>query len=312
MEAKRFLAILTACAVSILTLVPGSFASAPAHDVDAPLNVDCHTAAVEPALDAVPVFNKDHDPVDPCPGIRPGGALVLRAGPFELMFCSMAFIVTDGDDLYVATAGHCTDPAVGVGPRFSAHGVPGEFGTVVHRWCEKGSAVVNDIVYDQIGLDLASCGVGTDFALIKVDADKHGHVNAAMCHWGAPVGGVFTAHDTEPRTVQHFGWGMFLGEASGVIVTVGNPATQARQGVGIDFSDANSAWVQTPAISGDSGSGVLVAPSGLDPLDLDPEPQALGVLTHITNAGTFVQRLDVSLARAGAEMGGSFTLVTGE
>lgn len=45
----------------------------------------------------------------PCQGIRPGGALILRAGPFELVYCTLSFIVTDGQDLYIATAGHCVE-----------------------------------------------------------------------------------------------------------------------------------------------------------------------------------------------------------
>jgi len=248
----------------------------------------------------IPVVPTNHPVASPCGGIRPGSALTIKAGSFDFMYCTLAFIVTDGTDLYAATAGHCVDPSLGVpgpGQRVSALGVPGTFGTVAYQWCE--DQAVN-----------GGCGAGKDFALIRIDADKHSYVNRAMCHWGAPTGGLFTAKDQTLRTIQHFGWGMFLGEASGVMVTVGNPATQAREGLGLDFSEGYTyAFVHTPAISGDSGSGVLVGDFDVAVYGALANPQALGVLTHITVGGfAVVQRLDVSLAKAGVEMGKTFTL----
>ena len=256
----------------------------------------------------------------PCPGIRPGGALILRFTPMEMVYCTMAFLVTDGADLYVATAGHCVDPSLGVpglGERVSAHGVPGTFGTVVHQWCE-GTDSVGELTGDLVRG--GGCAPGTDFALIRIDADKRAYASPAMCAWGAPTGGVFTQqaaiYADAPLVVQHFGWGMGLAAADlgwnwgGVFAQPANPATQAREGLLIE-TDETIALVESAAISGDSGSGVLV--TGLpDPLTLtEPAPQALGVLTHISVGGIgFVQRLDFALARAGAEMGTTFALVT--
>lgn len=259
----------------------------------------------------LPPVAVDHSVVDPCPGIRPGGALVLRVGPYQFgpapfqmdfVYCSMAFIVTDGTDLYVATAGHCVDGATSgfdVGDRQQALGVPGTFGTVVYKWCEGQAAN-------------GGCGPGRDFGLIKIDADKRAYVNAAMCHWGAPSGGLFTASDTELRSIEHFGWGIGIGDpAGGVGVPTGNPATQARRGVALDATNETYVLVNTAAISGDSGSGVMVADLDLSPLAVSADPQALGVLTHISVGGmAFVQRLDVSLERAGAALGKDLTLVT--
>ena len=236
-----------------------------------------------------------------CPGIRPGGALISYVG-LEFVYCSLGFLVTDGQDVYVTTAGHCLIPQAGavpgVGERATALGVPGTFGTVAYQWCE--------------GQDLRgtvgqrSCGPGTDFGLIRIDADKLAYASPEMCRWGAPTGGVFEAFDQEPRVAPHFGWGVGVGDLGGVAgVPLGNPATQAREGLLVDATHATHARIATVASSGDSGSGVLVRS-----LDGAGEPQALGVLTHLGYGTVHVQRLDASLARAGADMGKTFTLVT--
>lgn len=261
---------------------------------------------------ASPVNPGDITSLAPCPGIGPGSALVFRFGfgdvALEETYCTMAFLVTDGRDLYVATAGHCVEDSLGVpsvGDRVSAHGVPGTFGTVVHQWCD-GQAVNG------------GCGAGTDFGLILVDDDKRSYAHADVCRWGAPTGGLYTA-DEGAGFVQHFGWGAAMGSsahfgatAPGIDANPGNPATQARQGVLLDPRGLESAaLVETAAISGDSGSGVLVTPEMVIPALVQPEAQALGVLTHISAGGlAFVQRLDVSLARAGAEMNREFTVVS--
>lgn len=239
-----------------------------------------------------------HPGYPPCGGIRPGGALVLRfnVGPYlyESPYCSLAFLVTDGTDLYVSTAGHCVEDSLGVpglGARVSAWGVPGEFGTVAYQWCE-GTAVNG------------GCGIGTDFGLIRIDADKRAYARPDMPFWGAPTAGVYTVHDNSvpARVVQHFGWGVGLGDVGGSAGTpTGNPATQARAGVLWNSVPKSHAQIETAAISGDSGSGVLV--------ETADGPQALGVLTHIAGAYTAVQRMDASLARASAETGKTFTLV---
>lgn len=246
------------------------------------------------------------DPLAPCQGIRPGGALILRANPFEIVYCSLAFLVTDGTHVYVSTAGHCVAEEFGVptvGERVSAHGVPGTFGEVVYQWCE-GEALNG------------GCAAGTDFALIRIDTDKRSYADPAMCTWGA-ASGVFTARDDTPRELRHFGWGAGVGGAdvgtgaAGRLIQPGNPATQARRSVGFDFSRQRAAIGAGAASSGDSGSGVLVTELPDLPSTEQPAPRALGVLTHL-GAGTIViQRLDVSLARAGEAMGKTFTLWAG-
>lgn len=269
----------------------------------APSCDEAHADAI--ALGLVPEFDVS---AAPCQGIRPGGALILRAGPIEMPYCSMSFLVTDGESLYVTTAGHCVEDSLGVpsvGDRVSAHGVPGTFGTVVYQWCE--GAALN-----------GGCSVGTDFGIIRIDDDKRGYASAAMCGWGAPTGGTFTGEHgvmDDARVVKHFGWGMGVAAPDaginfgGVFAQPANPATQAREGVLVE-SSGDTALIMTAAFSGDSGSGVMV--TGLPDVAglTEPEPQALGVLTHISSAGIYVQRLDTGLARAGAELGKTFTLVS--
>lgn len=243
-------------------------------------------ARILPRTDEPGATTTSHDRLDTCIGIRPGGALVLKAGGFELAYCTMAFIITDGTDLYVATAGHCVDEELGVPTEdIQAHGVDEPIGDLAYQWCE-GS--------DSLG---QGCDAGTDFALIRLNEEVHDEVEAAMCHWGAPTGGIFEQRDTQPRTVQHFGWGMVLGEPASPLIVAGNPATQDREGIGVDFSQETYALVESPASSGDSGSGVLV--DELDtPLQVREDPQALGVLTHVSATGVIVQFLDESLAKA--------------
>lgn len=285
----------------------GPLASAPAHALPA-----CEEAIAVGGLAALlPTVGVDHPVASPCPGIRPGGALVLRIGPYQfgpapfqmdMVYCSMAFIATDGTDLYVATAGHCVDQATSgfdVGDRQQALGVPGTFGTVVYKWCEGTAAN-------------GGCGAGADFGLIRIDPEMREYVSAAMCHWGAPTGGLFTERDAEVRSIEHFGWGIGIGDpAGGAGFPTGNPATQARRGLALDASNETYVLVETAAISGDSGSAVMIAPLDPSPLAVAQDPQALGVLTHISVGGLgFVQRLDVSLARAGEALGKDLTLVT--
>lgn len=301
-------ATLVAVLLAIPVLAVGAHAPLAAAEL---LSAACDEAQIVMRAGTLPAVPLGHSVTDPCPGIRPGGALVMRVGPFQFgpapvqmdfVYCSLAFIATDGRDLYVATAGHCVDNATSgfdVGSRQQALGVPGTFGTVVYKWCEGTAAN-------------GGCGVGRDFGLIKIDADKREYVSAAMCHWGAPTGGLFTAKDSTTRSIEHFGWGIGIGDpAGGVGFPTGNPATQARRGLALDASNATYVFAHTAAISGDSGSGVLVAPLDLSPIAIAQDPQALGVLTHVSVGGfAFVQRLDVSLERASATLGTNLTLVT--
>jgi hypothetical protein len=166
-----------------------------------------------------------------CPtGIRPGARVSTPVGG-----CTANFIFTDQHGRwYVGTAGHCFG---GVGQRMSVSGI-GDVGSAVYS--------------------TGNGGVGTDFALVLIDADKEHWVNPAMCHWGGP-----TSESTGPTEVKHYGHGVGHG------LTV---YTRPRTGYFAAASTDSFSFYGAVA-SGDSGSGAIRANGA-----------GLGVITHV-NAG---------------------------
>ncbi len=163
-----------------------------------------------------------------CSGIRPGARLSNG--------CTMNFVFSDGVDLYVGTAGHCTY----VGHRLGASGV-GRFGTTVY---DGGESLM------------------LDFALIKVDADKHHLVNPTMCRFGGPTA---VPPSPAPGGVYHiYGWGW---------ETRGSDDSRARSGVELAPPAALLAW-EGRVSGGDSGSPVISA-----------DGRAIGVATRLLRAG---------------------------
>ncbi|HYZ93499.1 MAG TPA: hypothetical protein VFA34_14085 [Actinomycetota bacterium] len=251
-----------------------------------------------------PIIATEGPALAPCQGVRPGGALIVKSGEFDVIYCTMAFLVTDGTDVYLTTAGHCTLEEFGVptlGQDTYAHGVDGPIGKVVYTWCEGRAAN-------------GGCGGGTDFGMIKLNANGVKHANPAMCGWSAPAG-IFRDHDLVVRETRHTGWGSGIGGAgagtrlNGQLVQPGNPITQSRRSIGIDFSDDNAVLGWGAAIPGDSGSGMLVTDLPQAPSTHQNAPNALGVLTHISAGGLqIIQRLDVSLAKAGRDLHARFSL----
>ncbi len=209
-------------------------------------------------------------PSGACPGIRPGARMDAPSG------CTYNFVFQDAaSKLYIGTAGHCVSAA---GDRVSAAGI-GEFGTVRY-------AIAQD--------------VGTDFALIEIDADKYAQVTPAMCHWGGPTAADDGAAPLGTGTKQ-YGHGVVLGQ---------NDATRARQGELIVWESAY--WRAThPVTGGDSGSPMMLA-----------DGRAAGVVTHLsfsfsypdhpesaasTSSGTRLQR---AIALAEGATGLDLTLLT--
>lgn len=181
-----------------------------------------------------------------CNGLSPGDELIADGSR-----CTLAFLFADVTGLYFATAGHC----LGEGSRASSPG-HGEWGTAV-------------LSFDQDG-------AGRDFALIRVDENKHDALNPALCTWGGPTG----IYDTTPASgeVRHHGWGLLVGDLG---------PTRARSGANL-WWDGGSAFTFIGAgVPGDSGSAVISA-----------DGRAIGVLTHVgifpataaTNGGTHLVR----------------------
>lgn len=213
-----------------------------------------------------------------CEGIRPGAALTGPSGGGA--FCTLAWALRSGSDVYVTTAGHC----VGVGQRVGTPGV-GAFGTTVARMC--GATPLFE-----------TCEPGFDYALIRVDAAKASLVTNDQCAWGTPAR-VLTERDATPRVVKHHGYGLVLG---------GNDLTRAREGVSVLMDDARKFGFWGAAAPGDSGSAAMAE----DPVT--GEKTALGIITHIvayteadpdpardgTVTGT---RLDAAIADLNAQLG---------
>lgn len=208
-----------------------------------------------------------------CPGIRPGAPISTPVGG-----CTMAWILTDGQDLYGATAGHCAR----VGDTIDLRGGP----------------AIGRMVYSQ------DQPIGEDFGVFRIFDGVRDMVDPEMCAWGGPSG-TFTGDGS--RVVRHFGFGIGPGTL---------PWTRARSGALTHFNDAAfgfAGWVMpgdsgSPARLGDGQAlGVItdlttVRQPGNGPLLPDDE-----LMWTSAAAGT---RLDHGLARVQQSTGLDLDVVT--
>lgn len=165
----------------------------------------------------------------PCSGrISPGARISTPVG-----LCSLNFLYTDQNNVwYAGSAGHCFRAT---GERASISGIGG-IGTVVYR---------------------INSGVGSDFALIRIDSEDVGKIDPSMCHWGGPTQDTASGHSV----VRHYGYGVFYDMT---------PNTRARTGTTYSIGSSSFTFAGT-VTSGDSGSGARL---------LDGE--ALGAITHVS------------------------------
>ncbi len=147
--------------------------------------------------------------------IRPGAQMTQ---PYS---CTFNFLFTDGEVLYIGTAGHCTEE---LGERVSAAGV-GSFGSVVYRINEGGP---------------------DDFALIEIDADKAELAEPRVCGVGGPTA-TNDGHYPSGGEVYEYGWGF----ATGV-----HPGSRERVHSVLDNSTTFPGW-NGAGSGGDSGAPVL-------------------------------------------------------
>lgn len=152
-------------------------------------------------------------------GIRPGSWMISPA------MCTMNFVFGSGTDLYIGTAGHCTE----VGDTVTLLVLPNllvDIGTTV-------KSVNNDI--------------GDDFALVRIDPALAGQVNPSMAIVGGP-----TASAPAPigTPVLHVGHGLAVGTGgtprAGLVTYSGTGDNPGSDAIGWD-------GLGTP---GDSGSPV--------------------------------------------------------
>lgn len=167
-----------------------------------------------------------HDDADPafdltCPAaIRPGAASNS---------CTLNFVVTDGEKLYIGGAGHCA----GLGKRLRVAGVPGEVGTAVHRAC---------------------CGLAGDWVFFEIDPEDEASVDPTMCRYGGPVAGALGASrmPIPGELALHYGHGRGHGQTTETKGRVG-AAVVPLPVLGPVFGYVGSVGV------GDSGSPVRAA-----------------------------------------------------
>lgn len=150
----------------------------------------------------------------PCAPIHPGGRVYTPIGQ-----CSFNFVVTDGTELYIGTAGHCI--RLGERARLSANDF---IGTAVQR----------------------SFSGGKDWAFIQIDDEDHDRVDPSLGTWGGPTG--VSAPSRGDVVLQH-GWGATLGQSAW---------TRGRAGVIADFYPHGFIYAGH-VDSGDSGSAVMLS-----------------------------------------------------
>lgn len=178
----------------------------------------------------------------PCGGkIRPGAQLIIDSA----FLCTANWVYEDEfDRYYLGTAGHCISQGP-CDPKYDA------------SVTISGIGRIGDVAYST-----GNCGVGNDFALIRIYPHLYSYVNAAMCHWGGPTS---LAGDEmlglQPHAVVHYGFGFFYGNTI---------ATRARAGVvhALEIGDRSFSFEGTIA-PGDSGSAIQLS-SG----------HVLGIITH--------------------------------
>lgn len=151
-----------------------------------------------------------------CAPIHPGAGVYLPGA-----FCTMDFIVTDGTDLYVGTAGHCVS---GTGGR---------------------ARVAGGLAFGTVALD----GARGDWAFIRVDAEDRDKVDPTLAQWGGPTG--VRAPLLAGEVVLHYGHGASLGQV---------PETRGRAGEVLLAGAESSSFLFAGSVdSGDSGSPVVLA-----------------------------------------------------
>jgi Tol biopolymer transport system component len=174
--------------------------------------------------------------------IQPGAAL-LEEGPTGTASLNFVFRDPTTGDLYVGTAAHAVRP-FSLGSRMSNDAL-GEYGT---------------LVYSREGIfDFSK----QDFALIRIDRDKHRFVDPAVRHWGGPTAVAPATHLTPGLPVFQYGQAAFLRHTQ---------PTRTKPGIYQktildDFGFIGWYLESRHGYGGDSGSPVLYGPDG----------QALGV-----------------------------------
>lgn len=269
---ERLSALVAVGAVAVLLAAPigAGAVPTPAGAATDPVRQDAERDT--PTADAA---DCDSDLTD-CEGpIRPGARMTAPVG------CTLNFVVTDGDDLYIGTAGHCVDE----GDRVAVNG--DEIGTVVYA----GAFALGVI----------------DAAFIQIDEDHEMDVDPTMKGWGGPVADVTGQAVEDPvpgETVYYYGHGVGIDDRSrhGEAATPAVP-DEAPQPPFLEYEFTFAGWID----HGDSG-GPIVTTTG----------QAAGIISAcIVSCSPSEPRLDAgtsfesAMDKFASDLGADLRLVEG-
>jgi len=212
--------------------------------------------------------------------------------------CTANFIFTDGTDVFIGQAAHCS----GTGGQTETNGCDSgslPLGTEVEvdGASRPGVMVYNSwLAMQTTGEDDPDTCAYNDFALVKLDPADHGKVNPSIPFWGGPVA-VGDETDTFEQVYSYGNSSLRLG------ITALSPKTGTS--LGTDGGGWNHpVYTMSPGIPGDSGSAFL-----------DAEGNAIGVLSTLQIAplvgSNGVSDVGLALAYANAVGGMGVDLVPG-
>ena len=190
--------------------------------------------------------------------------------------CTANFIFTDGTNVYIGQAAHCSGTGGGTETDgCTSASLPLGTPVTVEGASQPGTLVYNSWITMQARNETNpdACAFN-DFALVKLAAADVAKVNPSVPHWGGPTA-LATTGTTAGQRVYSYGNSSLRGG-----ITELSPKT------GISLGDAGAGWSHnvatvSPGIPGDSGSAFLdstgKALGTLSTLQLAPIPASNGV-----------------------------------
>ncbi|MEX2196748.1 MAG: trypsin-like peptidase domain-containing protein [Thermoleophilaceae bacterium] len=190
--------------------------------------------------------------------IHPGVMTFTEGGQ-----CTSNFIVTDGSNVYIGQAAHCSGTGTATetdGCDSGSHPIGTE--VEIEGASQPGTMVYNSWIamQDAGETDSETCQYN-DFALVRIHPDDVPNVNPSVPDWGGPTG-IGTSSSGE--TVYTYGNSSLRGGATVLSPKEGTTVGVSPEGWSYDV------YTATPGIPGDSGSAFL-----------NDDGQALGVLATV-------------------------------
>ena len=194
--------------------------------------------------------------------IRPGVQLVSDSGQ-----CTANFVFTDGADVLIGSAAHCT----GLGAATDTDGCLAGSLPLGSRVDVEGASHPATLVYSswltmqRRGERDANACAYNDFALLRLDPRDHAKVNPTVPHWGGPV----ALGSSSAPLEQVYSYGNSS-------LRLGLDLLKPKTGTSLGQSGGgwtHTVYTVTPGIPGDSGSAFL-----------DSRGRALGVVSTLALA----------------------------